>query len=160
MQTNRQFDLLKILECTVPGNEVIKIYTDSLAEQYKALRLDPFIHANGSTPQGVDISPDLVPGRKLRIFFYHIRQSATTNQILTFLDNLNSLHLGALGLMLMQRFIPEGIFFMAFEWNDLSNAKSLRRNFDGTYQFMILKRGPSWDSNDGFVCIRPVDDDE
>jgi hypothetical protein len=155
MGTNRLFILMETIECAVPDESVIKCYRDDLARQFKALELDPHIFSNGSAPKEVHISSNLTPGREIRIAFYQMRGFANTLQILSFLEEHNAIHLGALGLMLIGKLLPQGIFFIGFEEGDPYRASALRHNFDGTFQFMVLKRDASWDPTDGFVCVTP-----
>jgi hypothetical protein len=155
MGTNRLFILMETIECAVPDESVIKCYRDDLARQFKALELDPLLFPNGSAPKNVHISSELTPGREIQIAFYRMREWANTAQILSFLEERSAIHFGALGLMLMGKLLPQGIFFIAFEDGDPYRASALRHNFDGTFQFMVLKRGASWDPTDGFVCITP-----
>lgn len=143
----------------VPDFSVIEAIREDLLEKYHELRIDPLIYANGSVPLDAKISEELVPGRKLRIEVLHVIDKATSLQGFLFVDRGNTIHIGALGLMLMRRMLPIGISCIAFEESAVDRMSALKPLDDDEYQFMILKKDALWDHTDAFVRVTPVDDD-
>lgn len=160
MINTRLFSLIKSIECSLQSQYVIDAYKKKLTHNYHELKVDPLIYANGSVPREAIVSLYLVPNKRIKIEFYQVVQTATSAQILSYLVGRKAIHLGGLGLMLIGRYLPPRISFIAFEDNDYNRMTSYRRGNDGTFKFMILKHGISWDNSDGFVCITEVPDDE
>ena len=159
MVSQKLFSLIKTVMYELPDEETIREAQKTLADRYLQLKLDPFIYANGSVPQGAYRSEDLVPGRKIVVEIYKITERAKPLQVLSFIENREGLHLGGLGLVLIQRVLPLGLSCVAFESEDFARMTALSRIQNGEYQFMILKNDVVLDQSDGFVCIKPVPDE-
>ena len=142
---------------TIPDEEEISISCRSVASQYHGITLSPLYHANGSVPKEVRRSPEIIPDRRLVLKIYQIYDKATAIQILAFLDMHKSLHLGALGLILMRKLLPVDIHFLAFEDNDHSKISALINHGDDIYQFGVVRLDDNddWDGRYGFVCVVP-----
>ncbi len=159
MASAKLFSLVKTVMYELPDEETIVASQRTLADRYLQLKLDPFIYANGSVPQGAYRSEELVPGRKVQVEIYKIVERAKPLQVLSFIEGREGLHLGGLGLVLIQRVLPIGLSCLAFESEDFARMTSLSRLQNGEYQFMILKDNIVLDQSDGFVCIKPVSDE-
>lgn len=160
MKVTRPFSLIKTVMTSLPEEEVIVAVQETLTSRYLQLKLDPFLYANGSVPRGAHRSEELSPDRQLRVEIYQIIGSATPTQVLGFLERRGALHLGGLGLILIERVLPFGLSCMAFEEDNFDNVTSLLRVIEGEYQFMIMKPGVILDPSDGFVCITEYSDFE
>jgi len=157
MRESQLFFLLKELVGTVPNEEVISFSAREVAKQYFGITLSPKFHANGSVPKEVRRSPEIIPERHLTLRMYQVFDRATSLQIYEFQKMHNSIHLGALGLVLMRKLLPIGVRFLAFEDNARSRISVLINHGDDTYQLGVVKLDDIdfWDDRYGFVCSIP-----
>ena len=159
MRLSELFEKIYEFVGIVPDMGVIERIREDLLDKYSELRIDPLIYANGSVPLDAKISEDLVPGRKLRVEIFRVRNEATSLQGLMFIERPSTLHLGALGLMLMRRLLPIGVSCIAFEESAVDRMSALMPLPDDEYQFMILKKDATWTGIDAFIRVTPLDDE-
>ncbi len=154
------FSLVKEISGSIPDEDTVIRFARDVAKQYMGIRFNPHFHANGSVPKCVRRSPEIIPDRWFIVKFYKINTTATSAQILDFLDEQQALHLGGLGLMLMNKILPLGIYFLAFEDNDPTKMSVIIHYSDDTFQFGVATMNGTdyWDKDYGFVCITPDPD--
>lgn len=155
MGQNLLFALVKEISGSIPDEDTITRSARIVAKQHLNIKLSPLYHANGTVPKEVRRSPEIIPDRWFVVRFFRITKRATTSQILEFLDAQGAIHLGGLGLMLMNLIMPINICFLAFEDNNPMKMSAMIHHPDDTFQFGVttMDGADDWDEEYGFVCV-------